>query len=161
MSTILSPFFEKGTVHSSCVQVSWLDLFICIHLHAVKRSCCWQLPEPTVFLDLGPILSAWLRGAVKCGEAGSQPDSWASARVSASEVPFGGLTSTHMTSECQRLMTGQEGRMCPSDSRFTDLIINLYRVIKFNFCSASKPKITWFINQQEIHSAKWLRIKAK
>ncbi len=30
----------KGMVHSSCVQVSWLDLFICIHLHAVKRSCC-------------------------------------------------------------------------------------------------------------------------
>lgn len=55
----------KGTVHSSCVQVSWLDLFICIYLHAVKRSCRWHLPEPTVFLDPGPILSAWLHGMAK------------------------------------------------------------------------------------------------
>lgn len=55
----------KGTVHSSCVQVSWPDLFIYIHLHAVKRSRRWQPPEPTVFLDPGPILSAWIRGTVK------------------------------------------------------------------------------------------------
>lgn len=72
----------KGTVHSSCVQVSWLDLFICIYLHAVKRSCCWQLPMPTVFLDPGPILSAWLHGTAKGGTAGSRPDRSASTRVS-------------------------------------------------------------------------------
>lgn len=76
----------KGTVHSSCVQVSWLDLFICIYLHAVKRSCCWQLPMPTVFLDPGPILSAWLHGTAKGGTAGSRPDRSASTRVSCRSV---------------------------------------------------------------------------
>lgn len=74
----------KGTVHSSCVQVSWLDLFICIYLHAVKRSCCWQLPMPTVFLDPGPILSAWLHGTAKSVTAGSRPDRSASMRDSVS-----------------------------------------------------------------------------
>lgn len=57
----------KGTVHSSCVQVSCPDLFIYIHLHAVKQSRRWQPPEPTVFLDPGPILSAWIHSTVKGG----------------------------------------------------------------------------------------------
>lgn len=39
----------KGMVYFSCVQVSWLDLFIYIHLHAVKQTCCGQPPELTVF----------------------------------------------------------------------------------------------------------------
>lgn len=66
----------KGTVHSSCVQVSCPDLFIYIHLHAVKRSRRWQPPEPTVCLDPGPILSAWIRSTVKrgTGKAHSRDD---------------------------------------------------------------------------------------
>lgn len=31
---------RKGMVNSSCVQVSWLDLVICIHLHFVKQNYC-------------------------------------------------------------------------------------------------------------------------
>lgn len=90
----------KGTAHSSCVQVSWLDLFICIHLHAVKRSCCWQLPEPTVFLDPGPILSAWLHGTVKRGAAGSRPGRSASVRASGRRLSADRHQLTPTTSKC-------------------------------------------------------------
>lgn len=90
----------KGTVHSSCVQVSWLDLFICIHLHAVKRSCCWQLPEPTAFLDPGPILSAWLHSTAKRAAAGSCPGRSASMRASVRCLSVDRHQLTLMTSKC-------------------------------------------------------------
>lgn len=80
--TILSPLLERAqSIPPVCRCHGWTS-FICIYLHAVKRSCCWQLPMPTVFLDPGPILSAWLHGTAKGGTAGSRPDRSASTRVS-------------------------------------------------------------------------------
>lgn len=90
----------KGMVHSSCVQVSWLDLFIYIHLHAVKRSRCWQPPEPTVFLDPGPILSAWLHGTAKRGTAGSQPGRSAPMKASGRHLSADRHQLTPITSKC-------------------------------------------------------------
>lgn len=85
----------KGTVHSSCVQVSCPDLFIYIHLHAVKRSRRWQPPEPTVCLDPGPILSAWIRSTVKrgTGKAHSRDDQ-------PQRKNFTGLSYRGQTSAC-------------------------------------------------------------
>ena len=91
---------RKGMVNSSCVQVSWLDLLICIHLHVVKRSYCWQLPESTVFLDPSPILSAWLHGTVKLGVAGWQPSRSASLRALQRHLSVYTHQLTMMTSKC-------------------------------------------------------------
>ena len=93
----------KGKVHSSCVQVSWLDLFICIYLHAVKQS--WQLPELTVFLDPGPILSTWLYDTAKCEKSRLQ-----ARQICFSEnfiwVSLSGQTSL-MTSKRQTMKAGE------------------------------------------------------
>ena len=91
---------RKGMVNSSCVQVSWLDLVICIHLHFVKRSYCWQLPDSTVFLDPSPILSAWLHGTVKLGVAGWQPSWSASIGASGRHLSVYTRQLTTMTSKC-------------------------------------------------------------